>query len=172
MSPTKDDTNNQDDDVAADVAAARGDSTELMAESVELTEYLTTTEALAIEDPEQVAFEIVSRILTGTTVDDILNRQQVMSGEALLGIPIIVARVKWHKSGYDQREAVYALVEGTNAGTGEQVLITCGGRNVMAQLYALNKIDAFPLALKFGKASNPTANGYYPLWLEAAPEVG
>jgi hypothetical protein len=145
-----------------------GTDVEVHATTPELTRYLSSSAAVAEEDPEQVAFEIVQRILAATNVDEVLARRQVLSADDVLQIPITVTAVRWHRSAYDQRERMYAMVEASRTDNREPLLISCGGRNVMAQLWRLGELDAFPCALKFGKSEKPTANGYFPLWLEPA----
>lgn len=128
--------------------------------------YLSSSKAAVEEDPEQVAWEIVQRILSAQSPDEVLSRQQVMSAKELLGFPLIIERVRWQRSAYEQRESMYALVNAHRTDLDVDVVVTCGGRNVMAQLWRLGELNAFPIKAKFGTTAQPTANGYYPLWLE------
>lgn len=155
-------------DPGTDLATVGDTSTELVLPA-NVAEYLASAESIVVEDPEQVAFEIVARILSQDTVEGVLNKQQVLSAEAMLGIHLRVTEVRWHRSAYDQREQVYALVKAFRSDNGDEVLITCGGRNVMAQLWKLEQLGALPCDLLIGRSNTPTAGGYWPLWLEPVP---
>lgn len=159
-----------DDEVTEAELLAPGTDLAIQSSSAEVATYLASQAAIDEEDPESTAFEIVNRILQARTPEEVLRRQQVLSAEDVLMTPLILGRVRWHRSDYDGREGAYALLEAANVNTGEPLLITCGGRTVMAQVWQLDRLGALPCRVQFGKASKATRSGYFPLWLEPAPK--
>jgi len=120
------------------------------------------------EDAEDISRSIALRILTAQTADGVFDTGGATPAQELLGVPIMVKAVRWNRSGLDGGPKVFAVIEGDNLQDGTAVIVTCSGRNVMAQLHRLNQLGSFPLAVKIVKAERPTAAGYTPLWLARA----
>jgi hypothetical protein len=51
---------------------------------------------------------------------------------------------------------------------GSNVIVSCGGANVLAQLYRLVKDGRIPEAVTIEESRKPTAKGYRPLWIVGA----
>lgn len=133
-----------------------------------LVRYLQGVSETAVEDPEMVAREVVKRILTATSIDDVLKPQTLIHAEDMLWVPIEVTDVRFNQSDKEGNlTGAYAVIDAKRMDTGQQVQISCGGQNVMAQLYQLKRLEALPLPVRLRQADKPTARGYYPLWLEA-----
>ena len=129
---------------------------------------LADTHAKVIEDPEEVSRAITNRILSASTVEEILAPAEARHARELLDTPVIVTGLHFNQSDFEEGVGFYAAVDVEDAESGDRFTVTCGGRNVMAQLYALAKINAFPCKVKFTQARKPTRNGYWPLWLVQA----
>lgn len=123
---------------------------------------------LEVRDPETVQREIVSRILQAQTVEDVFNRHQPTSWRELLGVPLSVLSVSWHRSAFEESLGVFAIVAAAAADTGEVEQLVTGGANVCAQLLALQRAGALPIKVRLVESDNATAAGYKPLWLDPA----
>jgi hypothetical protein len=61
---------------------------------------------------------------------------------------------------------MFAVVHATRGDTGDKVVTTCGGAQVMAGLARWQELGAFPILAKLAQSEKPTANGFYPMWWE------
>lgn len=129
---------------------------------------LAATHSQALEDPDAAARAITERILNATTIEEILGQPEVRHARDLLDVPVLVNAVHFNQSDFEEGPGFYAIVDVEDPDTGDTFAVSCGGRNVMAQLYALAKIDAFPAKVKITQARKPTRQGYWPLWLVEA----
>lgn len=120
------------------------------------------------DDPDLIARQIVLRILQADTPEKVLEPAATTSAQDILGVPIEVASVRWAKSSLEGGPPLFAIFEGQRLDEGEPVVVTCSGRNVMAQAVALTAQDAWPLTIKFVQAERQTSRGYRPLWLAPA----
>lgn len=118
-----------------------------------------------ITDPEEAALAIVERILKAETVEDVLTMAGALGADDVLNRPFLLHGCKWIKSAYEQGAPVFAVIDATFEDTGERTVITCGGRNVLAQIVQLDKLEALPRKVKLVRTERPTSNGFYPLWL-------
>lgn len=123
------------------------------------------------EDPEQISREIVAQILAAETDED-LQMNQAEGWRDLLGVPIELHGFRWRPSQYDGSDSgstpapLFFIVFGTRMDTGESVVLTTGGWNVLAQLVNLARRGRLVGATwKMEQATTPTARGYHPLWL-------
>jgi hypothetical protein len=80
--------------------------------------------------------------------------------------------VTWHKSAYTETEGslpVFCVIHATMLDDGENIAITSGAANVMAQVFALDKMGELRNEkMKFAEADKATAAGYRPQWLVRA----
>jgi hypothetical protein len=118
------------------------------------------------DDEDDPSLSIMVRIMQGTSEADILGAQEIVPADALLGEVITVKDVKFRKSAYTQGAKCYALITAHRETTDSEVLISCGGKNVQTQLLRLRHVGLLPTRASIVKSSKPTANGFYPLWLE------
>lgn len=127
--------------------------------------------AAQYEDPAEVQRQIVARILSAETADDVLKPQNTTAAEDMVGVPLHISAVRWMQSRVkDAAIPVFALIEGTRGDDGSSVIVTCGAVQVMAALLRLSSIGALtsqPVVIT--RKDTPTAAGYYPLWLEGVP---
>lgn len=126
-----------------------------------------------IEDPLAVSQQIVARILSAESVDDVLSQGKALHAKDVLGRAFTAHDVRFNQSAYAGGEsgspAVFAIIQAEFHDDGSFGVVTCGSRNVMAQLYQLKRLGKLsdqPLAIR--ESDTPTAQGYSPMWLVAA----
>lgn len=128
----------------------------------------------SIADPAEVSAEIVDRLLSQTGAD-VLTAGKALHARDLVGLPIMLHRVRWARSRFDEGgPGVFALLEGVaGAGgrkdqpaEGEQIVVTCGGVFVMAALLVLVRDELLPIAVQI--TTTESASGRNPLRLEPA----
>lgn len=158
-----------------DVALAYGSLEELIAAYQEpepdprqVALWLLGAEEKEDDDAEESQLSIMLRILGAEGVDQILASQEVMGADELLREVLILNGVKWKKSTKGDGKGVYALMMAHRETTDTDVVISCGGKNVCAQLLRLNAGGYLPHKVMVTKSAKPTAAGFYPLWLEPA----
>lgn len=117
------------------------------------------------DDPEATSKAIVERILAATTLDEILTPAEARHARELLDTPLTVHAVHFNQSDFQEGIGFYAVVDVTDPETGDEFAVTCGGRNVMGQLYSMARENLLPATVKFTQARRPTRQGYFPLWL-------
>lgn len=123
-------------------------------------------------DPEIVSRAIVERIMAAETFDETFRPQQLESWQQYLDTPVVVRTFHLNRTTFDASEnagaPVYAVCD-LVLGDGEIVTVTCGGRNVLAQLVKMLQngwLDNADYAVKM--TAKRTAEGYNALWLVAA----
>lgn len=118
-----------------------------------------------VDDPVEAQKEILRRILSAETPDELLNVAGAQSWSDLLGVPIEVHEVSLRRSAYDEGSRVYAIVAGTRMDDGSAVTLSIGGVNVLGQLMQAARKGWLPMTFALRRADKPTAAGFYPLWL-------
>jgi hypothetical protein len=113
-------------------------------------------------DPEEASRAIIRSILEA---DDPLVGLEVTPARELLGVPIMLCEVEWRNSDYSESgPGIFALMRG-QLEDGSVVVVSCGGANVLAQLYRLARDGRLPEAVAIEEARKPTAKGHRPLWI-------
>lgn len=118
------------------------------------------------DDAEESQISIMLRILGAEGADKILSSQEVIGAQTLLGELLTIQDVKWKKSAVAGATGVYALITAHRETTDTDVVVSCGAKNVCAQLLKLKAARLLPVKAAVTKSSKPTAAGFYPLWLE------
>ena len=117
-------------------------------------------------DPLEVQLSMVSAILNATDIADVFSTQHdAQHMRDWIGIPFLCTGVKFNKSDQADGPGFYAVVDAVDK-EGEKVVITSGAVQIMAQLFALNRLDGFPVMVCAREADKATASGYRPQWLE------
>lgn len=119
-------------------------------------------------DPEVMAQAIVERILESETFEDAFQPQELEAWRDYLDVPVLVKGVHLNRSGYEGT-SIYAVVDIERVDgkdPKEPFTVTCGGRNVLAQLYKMLEKDWLDKPVKM--TSRTTAEGFNALWLVAA----
>lgn len=123
---------------------------------------------VSVEDPREVARRMMEAIFDTENPDDILGRAVAIHAQDIIGRPFTLTGVRYMKSRFDQGLPVFAVMDAQFLDDGSTGSVTCSARNVCAQAAALWKLDALPRDVRIVRAENPTADGYFPLWMEAA----
>lgn len=121
-----------------------------------------------IEDPEQVSLAIMERILAGESAEEVLGGQQAVHAQDVLDRPFMLHGLRLMRSRFEGGAGVFAVLDAEFGDDGSREAVTCSGRNVMAQAIQLYRLGALPRDVVIIRSETQTANGYYPLWLEAA----
>lgn len=168
-------TENKPEERPDDIAKA--DNTPAVAEgrivatvtSEALGRFLSTATEVAQEDPEAISLAIVERILNAKTAEEVLTPNQVVHARDLIGVPLNVSGIRWLESDFETGPGMYAIMDCVRVDTDSHLVVSCGGQNVLAQLWKLNDLGAFPARVVIQQAPRPTKAGFLPLWLEAGP---
>lgn len=136
-----------------------------------LTRFLAVAESDAkAMDPGAVAMEIIGRVLDAETVDAVLATDKAISSEDYVGRPFVLLSARFSPSQYEgEGPQFFATMTIADENGEKQVLNSSAGR-IIAQVFKLRELDAMPVKVVIGKAERPSRAGYYPLWLERAPE--
>lgn len=122
-----------------------------------------------VDDPTNVTLDIIGKILGATSADEVLGREEATHARDMIDTPFALTGVKFNRSTFDgDGPAFYAVLSGASE-DGENVAVTCGARNVIAQAWKLADLDALPIKVVIRQSAKPTAAGYHVMWLEAAP---
>jgi hypothetical protein len=137
-----------------------------------LVEFLQAAKDQEQVTPEQAALDIVRRILASDTIEDVLAGTPAIHARDVVGDVLTITGYSFNESGFSEAgPGFYMLIECVD-GNGEPFKVTCGALNVMAQLFRLGQLQAFPLAARLTEAENATKAGYRPMWLEAVTPRG
>jgi hypothetical protein len=124
---------------------------------------------LAIEDPQEVQFSIIQRILDSPDADSVLQGQRPIGGRDCLERPFTLRGVRWHRSKYEEGGIpVFAVLDAAFLDDGETGAVTTGAASVMAQAYQLEKLGVLPCDVKIVESDVDTAAGFKPQWLVRA----
>lgn len=147
-------------------------STDLAA-ITELEDALLTGELSSevLSDPVEQQRQIIAQLLNAESDDELENFGNAVGWRELMGVPIEIRNFRWLPSQYDEGPAVFMVVQGTRLDTGEQVVLTVGGANVMAQLANLAKRGRLVGAVRELTEGSKTRQGFTPLWLQTPEGV-
>lgn len=132
-----------------------------------LTEYLTGEAVPVAEAGEDAAIQIIQQVLDARTPEEVLAPIEAVHARDVLDQPMQLLGVRWLRSDYDVGTPFYAIMDVASIATGEKVAVTCGAQRVMAQLFRLAQLGAFPRNVILRQSTRPTSSGYYPLRLES-----
>ena len=114
-------------------------------------------------DAESMQRDIVARILSAETMDDILAPVANVKAEDVLGVPLVIRGYRRLPSTKkDSSLRFYLLLDAVDP-DGEPITVTCGSVNVMARIISLAHHGHLPCIVAITKAKTQTAAGYYPL---------
>ena len=123
--------------------------------------------ATVAADPELISRQIVEGILNAETFEEAFAPKSVPAWRDMLDVPVLVRNVKLNRSSFEgSASSIYAVCDLTRIDSGEQVTVTCGGRNVLAQLVKMLEKGWTDKPVKL--IGKQTAEGYTALWLQAA----
>lgn len=117
-------------------------------------------------DPETMSRAIVERILGAETAEEILTPQSLAAWRDYLDHPFTLKTFHLNRSSFEQGSSVYAVCDLVSLDDGAEMQVTCGGRNVLAQMLRLLELGTLPADVKL--TSKRTQEGYEALWLVPA----
>ena len=118
-------------------------------------------------DAEAVAKRIDARIMSATSVAEVLGTDAVLHAQDYLNTPFQLLNVEWRPSDQPQGLPFYAVLTITST-DGEIIPMTTGARSVMIKAAKLHALGALPLWVRIVKNDKPTEAGNFPLDLMAA----
>ena len=121
-----------------------------------------------VSDPAQVSREIMAQLLAAESDEELEQMGAAIGWRELEGVPVEIKGFNWRPSTFEEGggHRVFFVVRGTRLDTGENVVLTTGAGNVLAQLANMAKRGTLVGAVRaIHRAEKPTSNGYYPLWL-------
>lgn len=117
-------------------------------------------------ETDLVVNEIIARILSASTPDEVLTPPQVVGLRKLIGRPFTLRGVKFQRSEFEQGAPSYALLDISLTDGGYDGLVSCGAQTVLAQLVKMMMLDGLPRdVVAVNSKRKPTANGYWPYML-------
>lgn len=119
-------------------------------------------------DPDAISEQIMLRILNAGTKEQVLAGLKAVAAEKILGLPMLINAVHFNESNLKDGEGVYAVIDCTIGGS--SCAVTCGSRTVLAQLFRLKQLEAYPLRVRLTQSETKTASGFYPMQLEACAD--
>lgn len=120
----------------------------------------------ASDDAEGVSRAIVERIISAEDFADAFNPQELPAWrDTLLDIGVLVRKLHLNKSTV-AGGSLYAVVDVERLDDGSALTVSCGGRNVLAQLVKLVEKGWTDKPVKM--IAKRTSEGYDALWLTAA----
>lgn len=119
-------------------------------------------------DPEEVAQEIVKRILEADTFEKAFGDGEVKGAREILDMPVIVHSIKINEGDYQDHGGMYMLAEVSDPFDDDTFLVSTGSSRCMATLFALHRMGAFPAKVKFVQSKKPSKSGFFPMRLEPA----
>jgi hypothetical protein len=145
------------------------DAIEIPPENVELAILGEGEVAISEESAADMSKQIAYRILSAESEDAVLEQAATVGARDILGQPFLIRNVRWLQSKYGEGgPTVFSILEVEMGTDGSRELVTCGGRNVMAQIFQLAKLGKLPSKTPVKFRENETASGYGALWLEKA----
>lgn len=133
--------------------------------------YLQLVSSPELMDPAQVARDIAARIMEQETVDDILGMGDTTTEDArdVAERPFkVLATPNWYRSTYEEGPGVFVAMEVEFLDTNVKGVVTVGGSNVIAQLYALQTKTGIPLDTPMRFVVKKSSRGFDVLWLSKA----
>lgn len=118
---------------------------------------------LEVAPPEQVAEDIVRRILAADDLQGAFGTAEATPATEIADEIVTVHEVTWMRSNFGEGPPIYALMRVTRMDSAEQLVVSMGGRSVMAGFLWSQKHDAFPLVGIFRQRQtlNGSGNTYW-----------
>jgi hypothetical protein len=133
----------------------------------QLAAFLAAGKAAVVSDPQEAALEIVRRILAAPDAEAVLVQQEAIHARDVLNETLHVLGFDVNESDFTEGGPSFYMLVNCVDNDGVPYRVTCGAINVMAQLFRLGQLNAFPLDARIVESAKQTAAGYRPMWLEA-----
>jgi hypothetical protein len=120
------------------------------------------------ENGSDIAEAIAAAYLDATNVEDVLGGGTgTVAAEDVLGVELTLRGVRWIRSDFDG-PGYAAIMECVKTMTGEPVVVSCGARQVMVQLWKLIQLGALPVVVVIHEVGKAKQGRSAPLGLRAA----
>lgn len=117
-------------------------------------------------DAAEIQRDIILRILSGTTAEEIMAPVTTTPAENVLGRSLYIRGYKRLPSTKaDSALRFYLLIDAVD-NQGNVLNITCGSANVIARLAGMRAHNFLPMYAAIVQQATPTASGYYPMDLQ------
>lgn len=133
-------------------------------------EYLAMVDNPEVVDPQAAALSIVRRILSAGSMEELesMVTTGTVAAEDLVGVPLFIMEDQWYKAApkYQQNSAgVFVVLTCKRGDTGETVVVTNGGENVLAIVYRMHQLQGIPTEKAWTFRTAETAQGFTTYWL-------
>lgn len=118
------------------------------------------------QDPVEIQREILRRILSAQTPEQLRRVSQATPWQELEGEWVEVYDFRLRKSNFKAGAAVFAVVDSVVIETGEAVTLTCSGLNVLGTLVQHKRMGWLPWRWRLTKKERQSESGYDVLWLD------
>ena len=118
---------------------------------------------LAVASTDAVQDDMVRRILSAESLQDAFANFKSVPAAELDGQAVEVHGVAWMRSAFNEGPQVYALLKCRVKATGEDVVVSMGGRTLMASFLYAQRQEAMPFAGAFRKLRS-NANSERSYW--------
>lgn len=130
---------------------------------------------VAADNAEEIQKAIIESILSADSVEEALSSSvgELESGRALVGESLTLMGVRWNQSDFVEDGGglpFYGVVEAVHRGSGEKVNFSCGATTAVAQLFRINRDNAWPIDVIVKESGRTTKRGYKPYWFEIDKE--
>lgn len=124
---------------------------------------LLTGREIDIVEPEQVSGDIVKRILESDNVEEAFGGFEATPASEIEGLVCTVHDLTWMRSTYEEGPPVYALMRVTVGDHDKPMVVSMGGRSVLAGLLWSQKNKALPVTGVFRRkgSANGSGNSYW-----------
>lgn len=131
---------------------------------------LLTGEDLAYVDPAEVSADIVRRILAAESLEDAFQSYEATPAEDVADELVTVTGIAWMRSTFNEGPPVYALMQVQRMDDGPPIVVSIGGRSVLAGLLWAMRNDAMPLKGTFRRRQSKSNEGKSYWTFQLAPK--
>lgn len=117
-------------------------------------------EAVEITDPGDVSDDIVRRILAAESLEEAAQDFTSTPADEIDGMLVEVVGIAWMRSEYGEGSPVYALMQVIPEGDTRRMVVSIGGRSVLAMLLWAQRNEAMPFAGTFRKRQSKSVEGH------------
>lgn len=130
-----------------------------------ISKYIQTDERTPEERSEDVHKAIIQHVLQSANAESVLELIEAEGLKDYIGREIQIMGFSVNDSDYEQGAAVYVAIHAIDVETQTRRIITTGWQRVMAQLFRLDQLKAFPVTVTVYASKRPNKFGSYPLQL-------
>jgi hypothetical protein len=153
------------DVVEAEIIPSTGEMIPLGQASQTVIQWCADNVSVGDADTAAAMEDMIRQVLASATPDQVLAEQMSVPVENILGKTIEITGIRIGETDFVDGFPYYALVDCKYGNPVQNHVVTVGAFKVMAQLYALSRLNAWPQTVVFKKAEKATKAGFYPISL-------